>query len=173
MVNRMRQRNVDELAIGKDALHLAPEARVDAVVVAYVQEAAARQVLAQSNDFVIAQPDVAVTGDVQEWIVPQLVIHDPDSRLDLVDIERGSFVDCGEKIWQARWIRVPIAAAVVLQTSNRQASSEGRGTRDARRECHNSGSARDRQQRANDSPLAQRAPRVPHTVHAFSSSTMA
>src|SRR2546423_428043 len=42
MVNRMRQRNVDELAIGKDALHLAPEARVDAVVVAYVQEAAPR-----------------------------------------------------------------------------------------------------------------------------------
>ena len=64
MVNRVRQRNVDELAIGKDALNLAPEAGVDSVIVTHVEETTAREIVAQSDDLVVTQADVAVTGDV-------------------------------------------------------------------------------------------------------------
>jgi hypothetical protein len=85
-----------------------------------VQEAAAHEILAQTHDLFVTQANVAVTGDVKEGIIPELVVHDPNPRLDLADIERGPFPDGGEQIGKARRIRVPVSAAVVLETRNSQ-----------------------------------------------------
>src|SRR2546423_14833167 len=117
----MRQRDVYQLTIGEDALDLAPEARVDAIIIADVQEAAAREIVAQPNDLLVAQTDVAVAGDMEERIIPQLVIGESNTRLDLVDIERRPVVDGSQQIRKARGIRVPVPAAVVLETSDGEA----------------------------------------------------
>ena len=61
----MRERDVHELAIGEYALDLTTEAGVDPVVVADMQKAAAEQILAEANDLLVAQPYVAVTGDME------------------------------------------------------------------------------------------------------------
>src|SRR4029077_13561327 len=111
----MRERNVYELAIGKDPLDLAAEARVDSIVVAHMEEAASHQILSQSHNLLVTQANVAVPGHMEERIVPQLVVHDPNPRFDLVDVERGPLTDGGEKIRKTRRIRVPVSAAVVLQ----------------------------------------------------------
>ena len=47
VIDRMRQRDVNERPIGEDALDLATEALVEPVVVVDVQKAAALQILAQ------------------------------------------------------------------------------------------------------------------------------
>src|SRR5438045_6412743 len=124
----MRQRDVYQLTIGEDALDLAPEARVDAVIVADVQEAAAREIVAQPNDLLVAQTDVAMARDMEERISPQLVIGESNTRLDLVDIERRPVVDSSQQIRKARGIRVPVPAAVVLEPTDGEATRVDRGT---------------------------------------------
>src|SRR5205814_9760982 len=112
---------------GEDALALAPEARVDAVSVADVQEAAAREIVAQPNDLLVAETDVAMARDMEERIIPQLVIGESNARLDLVDIERRPVVDSSQQVRQARGIRVPVPAAVVLESSDAEARRVERG----------------------------------------------
>src|SRR6185437_6563770 len=120
VVDRMRERYVDQRAVGKDAFDLAAKRRVETVVVVGVQESAPLEILAQARDLGVAEMDVAVTREMDERIVPQLVVHQRDARLGLVDLERGSLANCGEQVWEARRIRVPVAAAVVLQARDRE-----------------------------------------------------
>src|SRR3954447_12808944 len=129
----MRERDVDELTIWKYPLDLAAEAGVDAVIVAHMEEPAPCEILAQPNDLFVTQPNVAVSRDVEKRIIPQLVVHDAHFRLDLVDVERGALTNGGEQIRQTRGIRVPVAAAVVLESSDGETSDGGRGKRDAGR----------------------------------------
>ena len=70
--------------------------------------------------------NVAVPRDVDEWIVPQLVVHQRHACFGLVDLERRALANRGEQIREARWIRVPVAAAVVLEASDRQNRRAGR-----------------------------------------------
>ncbi len=70
VVDRVRQSHIDQRTVWKGPRDLAPEARVEPVVVVHVQKAAPRQVLAQPSDLHVAELDVAVTGCVDERIVP-------------------------------------------------------------------------------------------------------
>jgi hypothetical protein len=86
----VRARHLDERAVGEDARDLAPEARVEAVVVVGVQEAAAQHVLAQPRHLGLAQLDVAVPGHVQVREVPQPLVREAHARLGALDGKRGA-----------------------------------------------------------------------------------
>ena len=90
------------------------------VVVVDVQKAAAQQVLAQPRDLGVAELHVAVPRHVQERIVPQLIVGERDARLGRLDRQRRPLANRGEQVREARRIRVPVAAAVVLQARDGQ-----------------------------------------------------
>ena len=114
----MRKGNVHQLAIGKHALDLATKAFVQAVVVIRVQEAAAHQVLTQPQDLGVGELDVAVARHVDEWIVPEFVVHQRDASLRPFHGQRSALAYGGQEVGQARRIRVPVAATVVLETGH-------------------------------------------------------
>ena len=165
----MRQRHVDQRTVGEDALDLAPERRIEPVVVVDVEEAAALQVLAQAHDLGVAEVDVAVPRDVNERVVPQLLVHQRDARFGLVHLERRPLPNRGEQVREARRIGVPVAAAVVLQPGNGERRRERALGRDDRRasaradERYERARARDRRE--------QCARRSPHSKQTATSSS--
>src|SRR6185436_10456685 len=86
------------------------------IVVIDVQKTAAREVIAEPRDLGVTEFDVAVARDMEEWVVPQLVVHQGDAGFRLVHLKRGALANRRQKIREAGRIRVPIAAAVVLET---------------------------------------------------------
>src|SRR5207248_5153269 len=116
VIDRMRERNVDQRAVRKHTLDLATEALVESIVVVDVQEAAALQVLSQARDLSIAEANVAVPGDVDERIIPKLLVHECDTRFRFIDLKRRTLANRREQVRQAGRVGIPVAAAVVLQT---------------------------------------------------------
>ena len=53
-------------------------------------------------------------------IVPELLVHQRDARFGLVDVERRPLANRRQQVGKAGGIRVPIAAAVVLEARNRE-----------------------------------------------------
>src|SRR5205807_5028843 len=106
--------------VGEDARDLAPERLVHAVVVVGVQEPALLEVAAQDLELLVREADVAVPRHIDERDVPQLRSRERDDALPFGDLQRGALAQRGEEVRQARWIRVPVAAAVVMQTTDGQ-----------------------------------------------------
>src|SRR5262245_61792558 len=117
MIDRVRERHIDQRTIREDARDLSPEIRVQPVVVAHMQEPAAQEILAQSVYLRIAEPYVAVPGYMEEREIPHPVIEQRDAAFGLVDPQRRPLVDRFNEIRKARWVGVPVAA-LVLKTSD-------------------------------------------------------
>ena len=73
------------------------------------------EIVAQPHDLFIREVHVAVPRHVDERIVPQAIVHQRDARLGARHRQRRARGDRREQIRDARGIRVPVAAAVVLQ----------------------------------------------------------
>src|SRR5918992_5475369 len=118
----MLQRHIHERPLGKYARDLASEAGIEPVVVADVKESAAHEILTQPLHLASAPFDVAMSGDMQEWIVPQSLVQKRHASLAAFHGERRSLRDCLEQIGDTRWVRVPVPPAVVLQPRDREPS---------------------------------------------------
>src|SRR5262249_40380718 len=98
---------------------------------------ALRKVVTKARDLGVAEMDVAVPRDVNERIVPELVVHQRDTRFCLVDLERSALPDRREQIRKAGRVRVPVAAAVVLEAcdgEDRRSRTRSNPKREERRQ---------------------------------------
>ena len=100
MINRVRQRDVHQVAIGEDALDLAAERLVHPVVVVGVQEAAVGDPGAQRTHLPIAEPHRAVPRHVDERQVGQRRIGQPHTHLGGLDAQRRAAVDRVDQVRQ-------------------------------------------------------------------------
>jgi hypothetical protein len=55
-----------------------------------------------------------VAGDVEKRMVPESIVREFDACFGCLDLQARSLVDGLEKVWKAGWVRIPVAAAVVL-----------------------------------------------------------
>ena len=85
-----------------------------------MQEATAREVLAQALYFDFAELHLAVSRDVQERKVKERRIGEGDLRFRALDGQRGPLGDLANEIRQAGRIGIPITTAFVLHASDRQ-----------------------------------------------------
>jgi hypothetical protein len=62
-----------------------------------------------------------VTRHVEKREIPEPLVRESHTRFGLFDLERCSLANRLQQIRQTRWIRVLVAAAVVLQTRDGEA----------------------------------------------------
>src|SRR5688572_33434782 len=110
----MLQRHVDEWTFGEHTRDLSTKAGIEPVVVTDVQESTTREILAETLHLTIAQPDVPVSRDVKERVIPEPIVEQCHPRFALFDRERGPLGNRPEEIGGAGGIGVPGAAAIVL-----------------------------------------------------------
>src|SRR5688572_12464934 len=114
MIDRVRERHIHQGTIRKNSRDFLTEALVQAVVVIDVEKAAAIEVLAKANHLGIRKLDDAVAGDVEERMVPESIVLEADASFRRLDLQARSFADCLEQVGDARRVRIPVAAAVIL-----------------------------------------------------------
>src|SRR5690606_8667125 len=120
-------RQLDQLLVREDAPHLAPEALVQAVVVVRVQEPPGKEVAAEQDDLFVREPDVAVTRDVDVRTRPERRVGELDVRGPLRDRQAGPLPDLPQEVGQRGRVRVPVAAAAVLELCDGEEALRGRG----------------------------------------------
>src|SRR4051812_36331063 len=92
-----------------------------------MQNPATLEIFTKSRDFLIGKLDVAVSRDMQERIVPELVVGEPHTCFRPVDLERSALANRREKIRETGRIRVPVATPVVLKARDRERRRRGGG----------------------------------------------
>src|SRR5215831_13686540 len=76
--DRMRKGQLDQVLVGKDAVHLAAEGGVDAVVVVTPKEAAAREIRVHALDFGGCEAHVAVPRHEEEGMPEERLVEGSD-----------------------------------------------------------------------------------------------
>lgn len=106
---------LNQLAFGKDALDLAAEALVHAIIVIGIKEAASEHPFAQVVDLIFSEADVAVSRHIYEGILKKAGLSGAHNALIYRNIRAGFLIDEFGEIGQNFGIVIPIAAAVVVQ----------------------------------------------------------
>ena len=122
VVNRVRQRHLNQRMVRKDARDLAAERLVHPVVVVGVQKAALLEVAPQGAELDVGEMHVPVAGHIDVRDVPQLRPGQRHHALAIGDRQRRPLAQRGQQVRQARGIGVPVAAAVVMQAADRERS---------------------------------------------------
>lgn len=118
---------LNQLAFGKDALDLAAEALVHAIIVVGIEEAASEHPFAQVVDLIFGEADVAVSRHIYEWIFEKARLSGAHNALIYRNIRAGFLIDEFGEIGQNFRIVIPISAAVVVQPC--KAGVDGRGNK--------------------------------------------
>ena len=104
--------------VRKDARDLATERLVHSIIVVRVEEPALLEIAPQVADLDVGEMHVAVTRHIEVRDVPQLRPGQRHHPLAIGDGQRGPFAQRGQQVRQARGVRVPIAAAVVVEAAD-------------------------------------------------------
>jgi hypothetical protein len=83
-----------------------------------MEEAAGSEIILQGHDFFLGEIDVAVTGHVQVRMLEQVGIGDLDALVTRCSPDIRALADLREQVGQGRGIRIPVAAAAVLEPSD-------------------------------------------------------
>ena len=118
VVDGVAQGHLHQGMVREDARDLAPERLVHAVIVVGVQEPALLEPATQDAHLVVREAHVAMPRDVEVRDIPQLRTRERHHALPLGDGQRGALANRGEEVGERRGTRVPIAAAIVMQSTD-------------------------------------------------------
>ena len=118
----MGKGHLDQGMVREDAGDLPAERLIHPVVVVGVEEAALLEVAAQVAKLFVGEMDVAVPRHIDVRHVPQLVAGEGHDALAVGDAQRGALPQRGEQVRKRGGIRVPVAAAVVVEAADGERS---------------------------------------------------